>query len=157
MSASRPHSLGKEERISSKKIIDKLFQGGHSRSMTFFPLRLVYMEYEREGACPPVQMLVSVPKRCFKRAVKRNRVKRQVREAYRQHKHILWDAMGENGQETAEGSTKRNTMALAFIWLDVNLYDSTDVEHRVKTMLERLAEKVKTKSPGENKNSGASC
>lgn len=154
MSASRPHSLGKEERISSMKLIERLFQGGHSRSMTFFPLRLVYMKYEREGACPPAQLLVSVPKRCFKRAVKRNRVKRQVREAYRLHKHILWDAIGENSRATAEGGENWNAMALAFIWLDDNLRDSTEVERRVKTLLERLAEKVKVKSPVENKTAG---
>lgn len=154
MSASRPHSLGKEERISSMKLIERLFQGGHSRSMTFFPLRLVYMKYEREGACPPAQLLVSVPKRCFKRAVKRNRVKRQVREAYRLHKHILWDAIGENSRATAEGGENRNAMALAFIWLDDNLRDSSEVERRVKTLLERLAEKVKVKSPVENKTAG---
>ena len=133
MSASRPNSLGKEERISSMKLIDKLFQGGHSRSMTAFPLRLVYMKYVREGACPPAQMLVSVPKRCFKRAVKRNRVKRQVREAFRHHKHLIGDVLPADRQ-----------LALAFIWLDDRLYDSTEVEQRVVSLLERLAEKMKS-------------
>ena len=133
MSASRPNSLGKEERISSMKLIDKLFQGGHSRSMTAFPLRLVYMKYVREGACPPAQMLVSVPKRCFKRAVKRNRVKRQVREAFRHHKHLIGDALPADRQ-----------LALAFIWLDDRLYDSAEVEQRVVSLLERLAEKMKS-------------
>ena len=145
MSASRPNSLGKEERISSMKLIDKLFQGGHSRSMTAFPLRLVYMKYVREGACPPAQMLVSVPKRCFKRAVKRNRVKRQVREAYRCHKHILWDAIGENG-----GNAEWNAVAMAFIWLDDKLYDSSTVEQRVKSLLERAAEKLNARPLPEN-------
>lgn len=142
MSASRPNSLGKEERISSMKLIDKLFQGGHSRSMTAFPLRLVYMKYVREGACPPAQMLVSVPKRCFKRAVKRNRVKRQVREAYRRNKHILWEAIGENSREADGSGPEWNAMALAFIWLDDKLCDSAVVEQRVKLLLERVAEKV---------------
>lgn len=127
------------------KLIDKLFQGGHSRSMTAFPLRLVYMKYVREGACPPAQMLVSVPKRCFKRAVKRNRVKRQVREAYRRHKHILWDAIGEKG-----GNAEWNAVAMAFIWLDDKLYESSEVEQRVKSLLERAAEKLNTRPLPEN-------
>ena len=144
MSASRPNSLGKEERISSMKLIDKLFQGGHSRSMTAFPLRLVYMKYVREGACPPAQMLVSVPKRCFKRAVKRNRVKRQIREAYRHHKHILWEAVETKGEIPSTNDAKRKIgVALAFIWLDDKLYDSAVVEQRVKALIERLAEKLK--------------
>lgn len=151
MSASRPNSLGKEERISSMKLIDKLFQGGHSRSMTAFPLRLVYIKYVREGACPPAQMLVSVPKRCFKRAVKRNRVKRQVREAYRRHKHILWDVIGENG-----GSAEWNAVAMAFIWLDDKLYDSSTVEQRVKSLLERAAEKLNARPLSENQSTSDS-
>ena len=131
MSASDALTLGKEERISSRKLIDMLFNGGQSRSMVAFPLRLVYMENVREGACPPAQLLVSVPKRCFKRAVKRNRVKRQVREAYRRHKHLIWNVLPADRQ-----------LALAFIWLDDRLYDTAEVEHRVASLLERLAEKV---------------
>ena len=50
MSASDALTLSKEERISSRKLIDKLFNGGQSHSMAVFPLRLVYMEKEREGA-----------------------------------------------------------------------------------------------------------
>ena len=131
MSASDALTLSKEERISSRKLIDKLFNGGQSHSMAVFPLRLVYMEKEREGACPPAQLLVSVPKRCFKRAVKRNRVKRQVREAYRHHKHLIWNVLPADRQ-----------LALAFIWLDDRLYDTAEVEQRVASLLERLAEKV---------------
>lgn len=131
MSASDALTLGKEERISSRKLIDMLFNGGQSRSMVAFPLRLVYMENVREGACPPAQLLVSVPKRCFKRAVKRNRVKRQVREAYRHHKHLIWTVLPADRQ-----------LALAFIWLDDRLYETAEVEQRVASLLERLAEKV---------------
>jgi ribonuclease P protein component len=133
MSASDALTLGKEERITSRKLIDMLFNGGQSHSMAAFPLRLVFLEKEREGACPPAQMLVSVPKRCFKRAVKRNRVKRQVREAFRHHKHLIGDVLPADRQ-----------LALAFIWLDVRLYNSAEVEQRVVSLLERLAEKMKS-------------
>ena len=151
MSASDALTLGKEERITSRKLIDMLFNGGQSHSMAAFPLRLVFLEKEREGACPPAQMLVSVPKRCFKRAVKRNRVKRQVREAYRRHKHILWDAIGENG-----GNAEWNAVAMAFIWLDDKLYDSATVEQRVKSLLERAAEKLNARPLPENQSTSDS-
>ena len=131
MPASPSFTLGREERIASRKLLDKLFGGGHSRSMVAFPLRLVYMETGRECGGPPSRMLVSVPKRCFKRAVKRNRARRQVREAYRRHKHLLWDALERQGKG----------MALAFIWLDDNLHGSAEVEARVKNLLRRVAEK----------------
>ena len=68
-------TLGKSERICSKNTVDALFRGGHSHSLSAFPLRVVYKVVESQGDVP-CQMLVSVPKKCFKLAVKRNRVKR---------------------------------------------------------------------------------
>ena len=81
-------SFHKSERLCSKRIIDALFTGG-SKSMSAFPLRVVFMPVPVEAPAPLVSILVSVSKRRFKRAVKRNRVKRQIREAYRKQKHIL--------------------------------------------------------------------
>ena len=81
-------SFHKSERLCSKRIIDALFAGG-SKSMSAFPLRVVFMPVPVEAPAPLVSILVSVSKRRFKRAVKRNRVKRQIREAYRKQKHIL--------------------------------------------------------------------
>ena len=74
-----PNTLRKSERLDKKKVIEKMFAGG-SRSFSVFPLRVVYLPVEELEA--PVSILVSVSKRRFKRAVKRNRVKRQIREAY---------------------------------------------------------------------------
>ena len=73
-----PNTLRKSERLDRKKVIEKMFAGG-SRSFSVFPLRVVYLPVEELEA--PVSILVSVSKRRFKRAVKRNRVKRQIREA----------------------------------------------------------------------------
>ena len=93
-SAAEAYTLGKEERICSKKLIEKLFKGGRSKSMVAYPLRVVYAQKaDDEGENVPAQMLVSVSKRHFKHAVDRNRVKRQVREAYRKHKHTVTQAL----------------------------------------------------------------
>lgn len=118
------YTLSKAERLCSRKAIDKLFSRSGSRSMVAFPLRMVYMSDSAEAGEPLVKMLVSVPKRCFKRAVKRNRVKRQVREAYRKHKQVL----------TASHQ-------LAFIWLDDKLWTTDSVERKVASLLQRLSEK----------------
>ena len=74
------YTLRKSERTCSKIAIDNLFKGGHSRSLSAFPIRVVYLvsDTPQQEQC---QIMVSVPKKCFKRAVKRNRVKRQIREA----------------------------------------------------------------------------
>ena len=133
MSASAALTLSKEERLCSRTLIDRLFNGGGSRSMTAFPLRMVYLKADREPHAPQVQMMVSVPKRYFKRAVKRNRVKRQVREAFRKQKTALLARMEvETGQQ----------LILAFIWLDAKLYDSKVVEQRVGNLIERASEKL---------------
>jgi ribonuclease P protein component len=128
---SEGNTLPKTERLYHKKLIDSLFGGGKSRSMTAFPLRLVYMPLEtttdKEGADSNdvSQMLISVPKRNLHRANKRNRVKRLVREAYRKHKTILAGC----------------PFALAFIWLDPKLWTAAEVEQRVVSLLSRVMEK----------------
>ncbi|MCD8202783.1 MAG: ribonuclease P protein component [Prevotella sp.] len=123
----------KEERICSRKLIEQLFGGGCSRALTAFPIRLVYMKTETCEGKPPVQVLISVSKRHFKRAVKRNRVKRQLREAYRKNKFLLYKALRKQ-----EGVG----IAMAMIWIDDKLYESADVEKRVVNLLHRLAERV---------------
>ena len=133
MSAIRAFTFKKEERLCSRTLIDMLFNGGNSRSLAAFPLRVVYMEQEREEGKPQAQVLISVPKRCFKRAVKRNRVKRQVREAYRQQKHVLLKKLEEK---------PTSMVVLAFIWLDSELHDSEEVYKKVGNLLTRISEKV---------------
>jgi len=100
--------------------------------MSAFPIRVVYRLVEPQPNAAQIQMLVSVPKKHFKRAVKRNRVKRQIREAYRKHKHVLWDKASEGDK----------ALLLSFIWLDDNLHDSTEIESCVTRLLTRIAEKL---------------
>ena len=71
------YTLCKAERLNSKILIGKMFEGGVSKSFSIFPIRVVYMPVEQGEA--PASILISVSKRRFKRAVKRNRVKRQIR------------------------------------------------------------------------------
>lgn len=127
-------TLSKEERISSKRHIDRLFGGGGSRSITSYPIRAVYLLERTDGKNTPVSILASVPKKCFKRAVKRNRVKRQLREAYRKNKHSII-----NKVNSLEGMS----LMIAFIWMENKLYDSKTVEQKIKNLLQRIEEKVR--------------
>ena len=131
MEQQRSQTFSKAERLCSKKLIERLF-GGEGKSFPAFPLRVVYMPLSEEEVAADVSILVSVPKKRFKRAVKRNRVKRQVREAYRRNKHILTEALAAQ-----EGAPR---MALAFIWLDGKLHPSVEVEQKVKKLLHHIAE-----------------
>ena len=118
----------KQERIVSTKLIETLFEKGSSHSVVAFPLRAVYVEIERQAGCAQVQVLISIPKKRFKHAVDRNRVKRQVREAYRHQKEILEGKVAEDRQ-----------LLIAFIWLSDKHYQTSEVEKRVVGLLERIA------------------
>lgn len=123
------NTLRKPERLNKKKVIEKVFAGG-ARSFSVFPLRVVYLPVEElEGSA---SILISVSKRRFKHAVKRNRVKRQIREAYRMNKHELLNVLAQ----------KQCRLAIAFIYLSDELIESSVIEDRMKTALARIAEKV---------------
>ena len=77
-------------------------------------------------------ILISVPKKRFKRAVKRNLVKRQVREAYRKNKHLLLDAL----------ASRNKRLIIAFIWLDNHIHSSAEVEEKVKKLLFHIVERL---------------
>tara|TARA_B100000795_G_scaffold269897_1_gene261000 strand:- start:9147 stop:9386 length:240 start_codon:yes stop_codon:yes gene_type:complete len=76
-------TLGKKERLKSKKLIGRLYTEGSS--VKAFPLRMVYLQTEHTSDFP-AQVGVSVAKRTFKKAPDRNRLKRLMRETYRLQK-----------------------------------------------------------------------
>lgn len=123
----------KAERLCSRRVMDELFSGGH-KSMSDFPLRVVFMPLSSDRQEAKVSVLISVSKRRFKRAVKRNRVKRLIREAYRKNKSILYEALENCPQQTR--------LTVAFLWLSDRLYTAVEVEECVKRLLVRIAESL---------------
>jgi len=93
----RSYTFPKEEHLCRKKLIEQLFSK-QSSSFGVYPLRLTWLAAPGLATAPP-QVLVSVSKRTFKRAVDRNRLKRLLREAYRLNKYRLTEA--ENGHSVA--------------------------------------------------------
>lgn len=78
-------SFSKSEKLKSKKKIEELFKKGSSFYLKSFSLRFI----PAESDVSVHQVLISVPKRNFKRAVDRNLIKRRIREAYRLNKHLV--------------------------------------------------------------------
>ena len=119
----------KEERLCGKTSVSALLDSGRWGSTAHF--KYCWAVTREEG---PVRVLISVPKKFFKRAVKRNLVKRLVREAYRRNKQVLIDTL-----QTVE---QRKTLSLCFIWTDHNLRSYEEVERKTANLLQRIAEKI---------------
>ena len=88
-------TLGKRERLKSRKAIAGLFKGGESAKA--FPIRLVFRLLPAANGEPPVRMGFVASKKAFRRAPDRNFVKRRMREAYRLGKGPLFDRLAERG------------------------------------------------------------
>jgi ribonuclease P protein component len=84
-------TFSKEERLSHKKEIDALFNEGLSFTLGNF--RIFYLLRPPAADGVRIKVLVAVPKKKFKRAVDRNRLRRMIREAYRLNRHLLTEKM----------------------------------------------------------------
>ncbi len=99
------YTFSRSERLKSRAIIGRLFREGNS--FIAYPLRVVWLPvpdtdparafFEENRA----QLAISVPKRSFKTAVSRNRMKRRIREAFRLHKHELYAKLAASDQRIA--------------------------------------------------------
>ena len=125
-------TLGKKERIKHLSAVRVLFDGG--KSIVAFPVRAIYHIRKHEENQPVASILVSVPKRHFKHAVDRNRVKRQLREAYRKNKSELVDRM--TAQHPGE------TLCVAFVWIDGRQAATSRVDYCMQQLLQRIGERL---------------
>ena len=105
-------------------MIQQLFKEGKSFSQ--FPLRVVYMETERQDSALKAGFTVST--RYFKRAVDRNRVKRLMRESYRLQKNKLLQKLVEN----------KSNLAVFFIYTAAELPKYKEMFEMMGTALERV-------------------
>ena len=118
-------SFNKKERLKSKKQIEKLF--GEGKSVTAFPLKVFYIPVE--DAEVQFKVAVSVPKRNFKKAVDRNRIKRLMREAYRLNKQAIFNNIEGN-------------FALLILYLGKDLPEYRRVEKSLISILQKLVKEI---------------
>ena len=84
MATKQRYHFGKNQKPKSRKLIQQLFAEGHQ--FIVFPIKAVWISNNEKT---PLQAGVSVSSRHFKKAVDRNRIKRQLREVYRLQKNEL--------------------------------------------------------------------
>ena len=117
----------KSERLHSTKLIEELFTKG--TSFTIYPLRVVYLKQPLESQSTH-QVLVTIPKKRFKRAVDRNKMKRRIKEAYRLHKQVLKSEM------------QKFYLLIGYIYVGRDIASYQEVEEKLKESLLRLKEIV---------------
>lgn len=130
MSASQRNTFKKSERLCSRLLIDRLFQSDSS-SVSAYPIRAVFLPVDA-AVQTGVSILISVPKKRFHDAVDRNRVKRQIREAYRKHKHALAAQVQAGGRG----------LLMAFVYV-ADKKETTDyMEKRMVRLLEKVCKQL---------------
>ena len=117
----------KNERLFLQKEIDSLFDTGHS--FVSYPLRITYLSRINSPASKSgISILVSVPKKRIKSAVKRNRIKRLIRESFRLNKN-----------ETSERcQQKGKTLHIAFLYIGNEVKPFAHIEKAVKKALKTV-------------------
>lgn len=122
----------KKEKLKSKKRIEQLFREG--RSMSQFPLRLIYLETEPSQEVK-IQAALAVPKKNFKIAVKRNRIKRLLRESYRLNKDVVFNNIEGN-------------FAFLFLYLGKDMPSYHRVEGSMKQILQKFITQQRNEKVG---------
>lgn len=119
----------KKERLCNFNSINALFAEGHS----FFihPFKVIWLEAGNESDNHS-QLLISVPKRNFKRAVDRNLIKRQIRETFRRNKEELYNFL----------SAENRNITLAIVFAARSKVPYAEIEATVVLALRRLVKEV---------------
>lgn len=129
MSTAVPKTFKRAERLKSRKVIEQMFKQG--QSFAHYPLRLVWLVMEERQSDFPAQFALTVPKKKYKKAVQRNRIRRLMREAYRLNKHRLYDALQEGEQQ----------IALLVIYTGQEVMTFAEIEAAMQQMLRRFVKK----------------
>lgn len=119
-------TFSKNERLCSKILIDRLIATG--KSFNHSPFRITWLPIAESSA--PIKVVISVPKRSFKKAVDRNRLKRQIREVYRNKKQSVYDVLGEK------------KMLVMIVYTAKTKLEFSEIEQKLIEALERLSKTV---------------
>ena len=126
------NSLSKREILRTPAVIDSLFAKG--RRGTVAPIRYVWQVIRgtEQTSAEGVGIMFSVPKKFFKRANKRNLLRRRMKESYRQAKHDLVREVAEKGI----------SLNIALIYTSKEISDYNTINNVVCRILEQIRERL---------------
>jgi len=107
-------------------------------------IKAIWLETQLPVKSSPTQVLVSVPRKQWKRSVDRNFIKRLIREAYRTNKHNLY--------ETLEQQDKQ--LAIALIFRGKHKPTLTEITHNLKLVLTHIEQDITKPNSDEKTNNG---
>lgn len=116
-------TLGKSERLKSRKAIDELFKNG--KRFTVLPFRVFFVITKQSN----LQFGAGVSTRNFKKAVDRNRIKRLTKEAYRLQKISLQQLLKE----------KQKGLSLFFIYTEKEIKEYQQIYLQVEKVIKKLS------------------
>lgn len=117
----------KAERLCSKVIMDKVFETGKVIVVPSF--KLIWLKADKIEE-QPVQIVITVPKRNFKRAVDRNKMKRRIREAYRKNKEVLYSGISSE------------SYYMMLIYTGRSIIEYKEIEEKILKLLQRLVPEI---------------
>ncbi|PLX13303.1 MAG: ribonuclease P protein component [Marinilabiliales bacterium] len=119
------YTFKKSERLNSKILINQLFSDG--KSFFEFPFKVVFKSVDNIDN-KSNSILISVPKRNFKNATDRNKIKRLIRESYRLNKHILID----------DATPEKRNWNIAFIYNAKSILTFKEIERKIILILQSI-------------------
>jgi ribonuclease P protein component len=125
----KSNTFKKTERLCLKKQIDRLFSEG--RWLRSNHLRFLYLEVE-DNLPSKAQVLFTAPKKIHRTAVKRNLLKRRMRESYRCQKSNLIELLNEHQKK----------IILAFIYSTEEIADFSIIDREIKNILAQLNTRI---------------
>ena len=119
----------KKQKLCSETVIKVMFSNG--KSFTTSAVRLVWKEDNNEDEVT-VKSIIVVPKKKIRLAVKRNIIRRRMKEAYRLHKIELESMLKD----------KKLQLSIAMIYQKDKILPYKTVEEEIKLILERLCKEI---------------